>query len=98
MSSSHPELPERLHDSCGIPNSSEVARDSGGVDRWNGNKRNAGTEASSHDEEFRFELVPIARGSDLGDEIRSYRSETALRVGNLPTNTTCHGRGRQAVR
>ena len=98
MARSRCEPPERAHDPCGICDGPKMARNVGSVDGWDGNKRKAGPEASSQNEEFGLELVSITARPDLGDQMRSHRAETALRVGDIPTDTVRHGGGRQTVR
>jgi hypothetical protein len=75
-----------------------MTRNVGGVDRRNGNKRNAGPEASSEDQKLGLELVPIATGPDLVDEMRSHGAEPALRVGDLSTDAMRDDSGGQSVR
>ena len=98
MVSSPCESPERAHDPRGVHDGPKMARNVGSVDRWDGNERNAGPEASSQNEELGLELVSITARPDLGDEMRSDRAETALRVGDIPTDTVRHGGCRQTVR
>lgn len=98
MVSSHSKSPECPDDPRGIAHRPKMARNVGGVDRWDGNKRNAGPEAARQNEELGLELVPVTARPDLGDETRRHRAEAALRVGDIPTDTVRHGRGRQTVR
>jgi len=95
---SHPEPPERRHDPRGIPHRPKMARNIGSVDRRNGHKRNAGPQASSQDQKLGLELVPIAAGPDLIDEMRSHGAEPALRVGDLSTDAMRDDSGGQSVR